>query len=109
MWETLSPHTNSGQYYRFLKLESFWLLPGEVLVGEMPILCSLEVDGSRQVKLLDNDTWSQIEIFVDDLDELVRGSIGSAVCVDEDGERFRNTDGIGELNKRTAGKLGMNQ
>ena len=53
-----------------LEFESLGLLPAEVLVGEVSVLCGLEVDGLGQVELLDNDTWSQIEILVDDLFEL---------------------------------------
>jgi hypothetical protein len=39
-----------------LELELFRLFPGEFLAGEMPVLCSLVVDGVGQVQFLDNDT-----------------------------------------------------
>lgn len=60
----------------------------------MTVLCGLEVDWLSQVKFLDNDTWAEIEVVVDDLDELIGGLIGGAVCVDEDGEWLSNTDSV---------------
>lgn len=37
----------------------------------MTVLGGLEVDGLGQVKLLDNDTGSEVEVLVDDVDKLV--------------------------------------
>ena len=54
-----------------LELESLWLLPVEVLVGEVAVLGRLVVDWLDEVELLNNDTRSQIEVLVDDLDKLV--------------------------------------
>lgn len=67
-----------------LKLESLRLLPGEVLVGEVTVFGGLEVDWLGQVELLDNDTRSEVEVGVDDLDELIRGFIRGSVRVNED-------------------------
>ena len=54
-----------------LELESLGLLPAEVLVCEVTVLGGLEIDWLSQVELLDNHTWSEIKVGVDDLDELV--------------------------------------
>jgi hypothetical protein len=60
---------------RSLELKLLWLLPGEVLVGEVPVLSGLVVDGLGEIELLDNDPRSHIKVVADDLDELVRGLV----------------------------------
>jgi hypothetical protein len=60
---------------RSLELKLLRLLPGEVLVGEVPVLSGLVVDGLGEIELLDNDTRSHIKVVADDLDELVRGLV----------------------------------
>ena len=60
----------------------------------MTVLSSLEVDWTSQVELLDNDTWAEIEVLVDDLDELGRGLIGGTVGINVDGEWLRDTNGV---------------
>ena len=93
-----------------LELELLGLLPGEALVGtEVAVLGSLEVDGAVQVELTDNDTGTQVEVLVDDLDKLLRALLRGAVGVDVDGEGFSNTDGVGELDKGTTGKASSDQ
>ncbi len=78
----------------YLVFQNFGFLPAEVLVGEVSVLCGLKVDRLGQVELLDNNTGSQIEVLVNDLDKLIGGSVRCAVVVDEDGKRFGNTNGI---------------
>lgn len=92
-----------------LELERLWLLPAEVLVGEVTVLGGLEVDRLGQVELLDDDSWSEVEVLVDDGDELVRCLIRGTVGVHEDGEWLRNTDGVGKLDQSTTGELGVDQ
>lgn len=75
----------------------------------MTVLGRLEVDGLGKVELLDNDTGAEIEVLADDLDELIRGLLRSTVGLDEDGEGLSDTNGVGELDKDTAGKAGMNK
>lgn len=75
----------------------------------MAVLGGLEVDGAVQVELSDNDTRSEIEVLEDDLDELVRGLLGSAVRVDIDGEGLSNTNGVGELDKSSSGETSSNE
>lgn len=55
-----------------LELKGLGLLPREVLVGEVTVLGGRGVDGLGQVKVLDNDTGTEVEVVPDDLDELVR-------------------------------------
>lgn len=92
-----------------LKLEGLGLLPGEVGVGEVAVLGGLAVDGVDEVELLDNDTGAHVEVGLDDLDELGGALVGGAVGLDEDGERLGDTDGVGELDKGTTGKLGVDE
>lgn len=92
-----------------LEFESLWLLPAEVLVGEVTVLCGLEVDWLGQVELLDDHTWSEVEVLVDDLDELIGGLVGGSVGVDENGEWLCDTDGVGELDESTASELGVDE
>ena len=92
-----------------LKLEGLGLLPGEVGVGEVAVLGGLAVDGVDEVELLDNDTGAHVEVGLDDLDELGGALVGGAVGLDEDGERLSDTNGVGELDKGTAGELGADE
>jgi hypothetical protein len=92
-----------------LELESTGLLPGELLVGEVAVLGGLGVDGTGQVKVLHDDTGTQIEVVTDDLDQLVGGLVGGTVGLNEDGEGLSDTNGVGELNKGTAGQAGGDQ
>jgi hypothetical protein len=68
------------------------------------VLSGLEIDGLGKVELLDNDTWSHVEVGADDLDELVRGLLGCAVCLYEHGKGLGHTNGVGELHEGAAGK-----
>lgn len=77
-----------------LKLEGLWLLPAEVLAGEVTVLCCLEVDWLGQIKLLDNDTRSQVKVLEDDGNQFIGGLGRGTVGVDENGEWLCNTDGI---------------
>lgn len=56
---------------RRLEFESLRLLPSEALVGEVTVLGSLAVDRVDQVELLDNHTWTHVEVIADDLNKLV--------------------------------------
>lgn len=93
----------------YLELELLWLLPAEVLVGEVTVLGGLEVDWLGQVELLDDHSWAEIEVGTDDLLELIRGLGGGSVGVDEDGEWLSDTNGVGELDKRTTSELGVDE
>jgi hypothetical protein len=73
------------------------------------VLGGLEVDGAVQLEVADNDTGAQVEVLADNLDQLVRGLLGGAVGVDVDGQGLGDTDGVGELDKGTAGKAGVDQ
>lgn len=65
--------------FTHLELESSWLLPGEVLVGEVAVLGRLAVDGLGEVQVLDDDTGTHVEVLADDLNELVGGLVRGAV------------------------------
>lgn len=105
--EKASEESRGGRRLRSLELEGLWLLPGEALVSEVTVLGGLEVDGFGKVEVLDDDTRAEIEVVSDDLNELVGGLGGGAVGLNEDGERFGDTDGIRELDEGTAGEFGV--
>jgi hypothetical protein len=73
------------------------------------VLGRLEVDGVGEVQLLDNDTGTEVEVVEDDLDKLFRGLVRGAVCLDKEGEGLGDTNGVRQLDERTAGELGVNE
>lgn len=75
----------------------------------MAVLGGLTVDWLDEVELLDNDTWPEVEVVADDLDELVRRLVGGTVGLDEDGKWLSNTNGVGELDESPPGELGGNE
>lgn len=75
----------------------------------MTVLGSLEVDGAVQAQLTNNDTGSQVEVLVDDLDELLGGLVRGAVGVDVDRQGLSNTNGVGELNKGAASEASVDE
>lgn len=92
-----------------LVLELPHLLPGVLLVGEVAVRGSLEVDGSSKVEILHKHTGSEVKVLLDDLNELGRRVLGGSVGVNEDGQRLGNTNGVGELNQGSSGKSGLDQ
>lgn len=63
-----------------------------------------EVLGLLEVKSLDNDSWAEVPVGADDLDELRVGLLAGTVGLDEDGEGLGDTDGVRELNEDAAGE-----
>ena len=59
------------------------LLPGEILIREVPVFGRLEINWSGKVELFDDDAWPHIEILSNDLDQLVRGLIRGTVGIDK--------------------------
>jgi hypothetical protein len=92
-----------------LDLQHLWLLPREVLVGEVTVLCSLEVDWLGQIQLLDNDTRSHVKVLANDLDQLVAGLVTGSVGLNEEGKWLGNTNGIRQLHEATTGQLGVDE
>lgn len=90
---------------RSLVLQRLRLLPAEVLVGEVAVLGGLVVDRLDQIKLLNNDTRSHVEVVADDLDQLVGALVRSAVGVNVEGQRLGHTDGVRELDQAAAGEF----
>lgn len=75
----------------------------------MTVLGGLEVDGLGQVKLLHDDTRTEVKVLANDRDQLVGALVGGTVGLDEDGEGLSNTDGVRELDKDTTSQLGVDQ
>lgn len=56
-----------------LEDEFLGLLPCEVGIcsAEVTICSSLLVNGSQQIKFLDNVAWAEVEVLLNDLDEVL--------------------------------------
>ena len=54
-----------------LKLQRLGLLPREVLVREVTVLCGLEVDRLSKVELFYNDARPHVEVRPDDFDQFL--------------------------------------
>ena len=60
------------------------LFPGEALIREVAVLGGSAIDRVGQVEFLDNDTGSEIEVLVDDLDELGTGLVAGSIGLDKE-------------------------
>lgn len=56
-----------------------------------------------------NDTRTQVPVVADNFDQFLISLLPGAVSVDINGEGFGNTNGIGQLHKRTARKTRGNE
>lgn len=54
-----------------LDLKLLGLFPGEALIAEMTILCGSAVNRVNKVQLLHNNTWSHIEVVLNDVNQLL--------------------------------------
>lgn len=54
--------------------------------------------------MLTDDTRTEIPVVADDVDELRVRLLASAVGINENRQRLSDADGVGELDKATAGK-----
>ena len=79
------------------------------LVGEVAVLGRLVVDRVGEVQLLDNNTGAHVEVGLDDLDKLLRRLVRGAVGVDVEREGLRDTNGVGKLDKGTAGEASLDE
>ncbi len=84
-----------------LVLQSLGLLPSEVLVREMAILCCLAIDWFREVEFLNDDSRSEVEVVQDDVHQFVRRLFRSAVCLYEHRKGFCHSNSIRKLDKGT--------
>ena len=66
----------------------------------------LLVDWSLQIELLDDGSWSEAEVVLDDSDEIVIGHtlLDGSVRVDVDGEWVSETNGVGDLDEASVGE-----
>ena len=75
----------------------------------MTVCRSLAVNRLLQVELLHNDTWSKVPVLSNNFDKLQVGFLARAVSIDENRQGLSDTNGVRELNKRTAGEASGNQ
>ena len=93
----------------YLEFQFLGLLPSETLVAEMPILGCPAVDRIDEIKLLDNDTGSEIEVLVDDLNQFLAASVASSVCLHEQARWLGNANGVGKLYECSSRQFGIDQ
>ena len=68
--------------------------------------CGFLVDWSLEIKLLDDISWSEVEIILDDSNEIIIGEslLDCSVRVNVDGKWVGETDGIGDLTEASMGE-----
>ena len=68
--------------------------------------CGFLVDWSLEIKLLNDISWSEVEIILDDSNEIIIGEslLDCSVRVNVDGKWVGETDGIGDLNEASMGE-----
>mmetsp|Transcript_881 Transcript_881/g.2480 ORF Transcript_881/g.2480 Transcript_881/m.2480 type:complete len:266 (+) Transcript_881:242-1039(+) len=95
----------------FLELELFGDFPGEVGVGGAGAIAEVAVGGGflvlglEHVEFADEHAGAEVEVGLDDGQNVsVRFGAG-AVGVDEDGEGFRDADGVGHLDEAAFGEF----
>jgi hypothetical protein len=92
-----------------LKLEFLGVFPSEFITTKVTVSGSLLVDGLEKIKLLYNDTRTEVKVVSDDLDKFGLRLVGGAIGINKDGKRLSNTNGIRELDKSTTSELGVDQ
>src|SRR5579884_1370976 len=70
--------------------------------------CGL-VDGAAQVERLDDGRRSQVEVFVNQVDDLFVGDVAGAKGLNEERERACHADGVGNLQFQPVGDSGGDQ
>lgn len=85
------------------------MLPGELGATKVTVGSGLLVDGSEQVKFLDNDTRTQVPVVSNDLNELGLGLVRGTIGLNEDGQWGGNTNSIGQLDSASTGNLGSDE
>lgn len=75
----------------------------------MTVCRRLAVNRLLQVELLHNDTWSKVPVLPDNFDKLRVGFLARAISIDENRQGLSDTNGVRELNKRTAGEASGDQ
>ena len=75
----------------------------------MPILCREGIDGVGEVQLLDDNTWTQVEVVAYDIYELIATSVACSIGLDEQAEWFGHTNGVGELHQSSSGQASFDQ
>ncbi len=67
------------------------------------------VNGFPQIEFLDNATWTQIKVVLDNCNQFLVSVLGSSVGIDVDGDGLSDTNGVRELNQDAAAEFGSNQ
>lgn len=99
---------NGGCAVDASQYELLGLFPRVRWVAEVTIGRSLAVNWLLKVELLHDDTGPKIPVLPDDLDELQICLPACAICIDKDRQRLGDTDGVRELDKRTASEASGN-
>ena len=63
----------------------------------MAVAGGLTVDRAAQVKRLDDRRRAQVKAFAHKLGQLIIRDLAGSICLDENGNRVRHADGVGQL------------
>ena len=75
----------------------------------MTVRSGLEVLRPLEIELTDNNTWTEVPVLLDDLDELSVGLLASSIAINVDRERLGYTNGVRKLHEYTTGEATGNQ
>jgi hypothetical protein len=113
LWRVSSPNPTLQSFLTYraqhLEFQLLGLLPSEALVAEVAVLGSSAVDGVDEIELLDNNTGSEIEILVDDVDQFFAALVARSVCLDEQARWLRNSNGVGKLHECSSRQFSIDQ
>lgn len=75
---------------------------------EVTVRGGLEVLRLLEVELLDDDTWTQVPVLPDDLDDLLIGLLAGTVGVDVNGQRLGNCKSCGQRQRNNVWTIILN-
>jgi len=88
-------------FLRFCKqsLHHIRLFPRQIQfrAAKVAVTGGLTVDRAAQIERLDDGRRAQVEAFAHKLGQLVVGQLAGSICLDENGNRVRHADGVGQL------------
>lgn len=100
-------------FLRFCKqsLHHIRLFPRQIQLraAKVAVTGGLTVDRAAQVKRLDDRRRAQVKAFTHKLGQLIIRDLAGSICLDENGNRVRHADGVGQLQLAGVGQTGRDQ
>ena len=88
-------------FLRFCKqsLHHIRLFPRQIQfrAAKVAVTGGLTVDRAAQIERLDDGRRAQVEAFAHKLGQLIIRDLAGSICLDENGNRVRHADGVGQL------------